>query len=314
MVRNVVGPGRAPQGAAAALRFDAPPGTSITGADFDVRMTSNPGWDAGIQDATNERWLWCGPDCLSSFERWMHEELRGLATQRLQALVRCSATRCRRDARHGFVALRNVRVYLDDPSAPRLDGVRGTLATAGGAWLRGLGDVGFDATDNSGIRLGRIELDGRIVHDDARSCDFGRAVPCSDGSIGAGFDTRTWPDGEHVLRLSAQDAGGNWASVDRVRADRQHRAGRAGAEAGGRRRLEPEPRADARSAAAGRAVGAADTCTPEGLSRRRPVRGVGARAGRRPRPASPRSTGRASTRSGSRSRTQRATSARSPRP
>ena len=138
MVRNVVGPGHAPQGAVAALRFDAPPGTSITGADFDVRMTSNPGWDAGIQDATNERWLWCGPDCLSSFERWMHEELRGLATQRLQALVRCSATRCRRDARHGFVALRNVRVYLDDPSAPRLDGVRGALATAGGAWLRGL--------------------------------------------------------------------------------------------------------------------------------------------------------------------------------
>ena len=216
MVRNVVGPGHAPQGAVAALRFDAPPGTSITGADFDVRMTSNPGWDAGIHDATNERWLWCGPDCLSSFERWMHEELRGLATQRLQALVRCSATRCRRDGRHGFVALRNVRVYLDDPSAPRLDGVRGALATAGGAWLRGLGDVGFDAADNSGIRLGRIELDGRIVHDDARGCDFGRAVPCSDGAVGAGFDTRTWSDGEHVLRLSAQDAGGNWTSVDRV--------------------------------------------------------------------------------------------------
>ena len=215
MVRNVVGPGQAPQGAAAALRFDAPPGTTITGADLDLRMTSNPGWDAGIHDATTDRWLWCGPDCWSSFERWMHEELRGLATQRIQALVRCAAVRCRRDGRHGFVALRNVRVYLEDPSAPRLDGVRGSLAAAGG-WLRGGQDVAFDAADNSGIRAGRIELDGRVVHDEARGCDFTRAVPCSNGAVGAAFDTRAWTDGEHVLRLSAQDAGGNWSSVERV--------------------------------------------------------------------------------------------------
>jgi hypothetical protein len=69
MVRNVVGPGHAPAGTAAALRFDAPAGTSITGLDFDVKMTSNPGWDAGIHDAANDRWLWCGPGCWSSFER-----------------------------------------------------------------------------------------------------------------------------------------------------------------------------------------------------------------------------------------------------
>src|SRR5215207_2189954 len=216
MVRNVVGPGHAPQGAAAALGFDAPAGTTITGADLDVKLTSNRGWDAGIHDASHDRWLWCGTNCLSSFERWVHEELRGLATQRIQALVRCAAARCRREARHGFVVLRNVRVHLDDPSAPRLGGVRGTLAAAAGAWLRGGQDVAFDAADNSGIRLGRIELDGRVVHDDARACDFTRAVLCSDGAVATAFDTRTWPDGEHVLRLSAQDAGGNWASVDLV--------------------------------------------------------------------------------------------------
>ncbi len=216
MVRNVMGAGHAPQGATAALRFDAPAGTTITGVDVDVRMTSNPGWDAGIHDATNERWLWCGPDCLSSFERWMHEELRGLSTQRIQALVRCVAARCRRDGRHGFVALRNARVYLDDPSAPALGGVRGTLAAAGGAWVRGGQDVAFDATDNSGISAGRIELDGRVVHSDPRACDFTRPVPCSNGGVGAAFETHAWPDGEHVLRLSAADAAGNSSSVDRV--------------------------------------------------------------------------------------------------
>ena len=219
IARNVVGPhGHAPLDAAAALRFDAPAGTTITGLDADLRMTANPGWDAGLHDATNERWLWCGPPCLSSFERWMHEELRGFATRRLQALVRCVAPRCRRDGRHGFVAMRNVRVYLDDPSAPRVDGVRGGLAADG--WVRGAHDVAFDAADNSGIRLWRIELDGRAVHEDVHACDFTRPVPCSNGAVGASFDTRAWPDGEHVLRLAAQDAGGNWATVDRaVRVD-----------------------------------------------------------------------------------------------
>ena len=216
MVRNVVGPGHAPSGTAAALRFDAPAGTSITGLDFDVKMTSNPGWDAGIHDATNDRWLWCGPRCSSTFDGWMHEELRGLSTQRVQALLRCVAERCRRDARHGLVAVRSVRVHLDDPSPPRIDGARGSLLTATGAWVRGGQDVAFDAADNSGIRLGRIELDGRVVHDDVRSCDFTRPVPCSSGTVAAWFDTRTWADGEHVLRLAAQDAGDNWNWVDRV--------------------------------------------------------------------------------------------------
>src|SRR5919108_5824857 len=214
IARNVVGPGNAPFGAAAALRFDAPAGTSITGLDADLRLTTNSGWHAGVQDATNERWLWCGPGCLTSFERWVHQEFRGLATRRLQALVRCAAPRCRREARHGFVALRNVRVYLDDPSAPAVGGVRGALVS--GAWLRGGQDVAFDAADNSGIRVGRIELDGRVVHEDVRPCDFARPVPCSNGAVGASFETRGWADGEHVLRLAAADAGGSWTTLDRV--------------------------------------------------------------------------------------------------
>ncbi len=216
MVRNVVGPGHAPRGTTAALRFDAPAGTTITGADFDAKLTGDRGWEAGVHDATHDRWLWCGPGCPGSSGRWIHEELRGLATQRIQALLRCVATRCLRDARHGFVVLRKVSVHLDDPSPPRLDALRGSLAAAAPAWQRGGQDVAFDAADNSGIRLGRIELDGRVVHEDARGCDFARPVPCSGAAVGAWFDTRTWADGEHVLRLSAQDAGGNWSSVDRL--------------------------------------------------------------------------------------------------
>ncbi|HTE63316.1 MAG TPA: hypothetical protein VK631_23375 [Solirubrobacteraceae bacterium] len=219
VARNVAGPAFATAGTTAALTFDAPAGTSITGIDFDARMLTNPGWSAGVFDATRGAWLWCGARCFTTGEHWVHKELRGLATQRLQALVRCDAARCRSDVRRAVIALRNTRVYLADGSAPGIGGLRGALG-AGDGWLRGVADVAYDAGDNSGIRTGRVELDGRAVHEDERPCDFTRPVPCSDASIGALLDTRTWADGAHALRLGAMDAAGNWTWVDRtVRVD-----------------------------------------------------------------------------------------------
>jgi hypothetical protein len=97
--------------------------------------------------------------------------------------------------------------------------VRGALAGEGG-WLRGVQDVAFDAADNVGIARGRVELDGGVVHDDARSCDYTRPVPCGNGTISAQLDTRGWADGAHTLRLGAQDAAENWTWVARtVRVD-----------------------------------------------------------------------------------------------
>jgi hypothetical protein len=219
VVRNVAGPGVAAQGTTAGLTFDAPAGTSITGIDFDAKLLSNPGWSAGVFDATHGAWLWCGARCLTTVDQWIHQELRGLATQRIQALIRCDAARCRRDVRRAFIVLRHTRVYLSDDSAPSLGGVRGALGTGEG-WLRGPADVAFDASDNSGIHTARVDLDGRPVHVDGRPCDFTRPVPCSGGSTGAVLDTRTWADGEHALRLGAMDAGGNWTWVERtVRVD-----------------------------------------------------------------------------------------------
>jgi hypothetical protein len=219
VVRNVAGPLHALRGTTAALTFDAPGGTTISGVDFDARLLANPGWRVGLFDATHGAWLWCGVGCSSTIEQWFHKELRGLATQRIQALVRCDAPRCRSDVRHGVLALRQVRVYLADESAPSVGGARGGLASGDG-WLRGVQELGFDASDNGGIRLGRVELDGAAVHEDRRPCDDTRPVPCPNGSIGALLDTRTWADGGHALRFGAMDAAGNWTWSDRaVRVD-----------------------------------------------------------------------------------------------
>jgi hypothetical protein len=210
-VRNVLGRGMAAPGAAAGFRFDAPAGTTITGIAFDGRLLRNPGWQAGLQDAA-DRWLWCGDRCSTSANQWVHDEVRGLATTRLSSIVRCVSAHCRRDRLQAFVALRNLRVSLSDPTAPTL----GALTGAGDGWLRGRLALAAAAGDATGIRGERVEVDGRAVHAAARPCDFTRPVPCTGGALRAVLDTRGLADGVHRLRAGVADAGGNWAWRERV--------------------------------------------------------------------------------------------------
>jgi hypothetical protein len=210
-VRNVLGAGMASPGAAAGWHFDAPPGTTITGIAFDGRLLRNPGWHAGLQDAATERWLWCGTECSTSANHWVHDEVHGLSTTRLATLVRCVSAYCRRDRLQAFVGLRNVRVTLDDPAPPAL----GPLAGVGDGWVGGRLEIAADASDASGLRAERIEVDGRLVHDGARACDFTRTIPCGGGALRAALDTRGWSDGAHRLRAGVADAGGSWSWVER---------------------------------------------------------------------------------------------------
>ncbi|MET0770244.1 MAG: hypothetical protein ABW081_10040, partial [Solirubrobacteraceae bacterium] len=212
LVRNVMRPGLAAPGAAAGWRFDAPAGTTIAGVSFDARLLRNPGWQAGLQDAAAERWLWCGDACSTSVGHWVHDEVRGLSTSRLATLVRCVASYCRRERLRAFVGLRNVRVTLSDPSPPSLGPVSGLPD----GWLRGRAAVVADARDATGIRSERVELDGRAVRAVTRACDFTRPVPCSGGALRTAFDTRTWSDGVHRLRAGVSDAGGSWSWRERV--------------------------------------------------------------------------------------------------
>src|SRR5215207_1655062 len=229
MVRNVVGPGHAPRGTAAALRFDAPAGTTITGFDFDARLSSNHGWVAGVFDGTHDRWLWCEPPCLRSFARWTHEELRGLATRRVEALVGCTAAR-RRARRHGG----------ERPSV---------AARPAGRGVRRGGQQRHPA------RAGRAR----------RPCRARQRARLRLHAAGAVLGRRR----ERVVRHAHVGRRPAWAAAvgggrrDQLgvgrsrRAGGQHRALGAVAEARRRRWLEPAPDAVARAAAAGRPGGAA---------------------------------------------------------
>ena len=163
----------------------------------------------------------------------------------------------------------------------------------------------------------RIALDGRVVRDHGRGCDFTRPVPCPNGPASGSFDTRELGRRRACAGAVGAGRGGQLGVALAHGAGGQHGARGAGARPGGRRRVEPGADADARAAGAARAGRAARARAREGVpggrALRRGRRPGSPRAARPSPPRSPRSTGRASTRCGWRSRTPRGTSARSRR-
>jgi hypothetical protein len=211
VVHSTPGRGTAPVGASGALVFDAPAGLVISGVELDARLSRNAGWEAGVQ--SGDGWLWCGASCTTTGGAWLHVARGGLASRRLALVVRCVAARCRRGSGwQAWVAVRNVRVWLEDAAAPVLSAVRGVPA----GWARGRLTFGVDAVDTSGVAVVRTEVDGAVVHEDRRPCDFTRAVPCGPFSAGVGVDTRDLADGTHRVRVAVADAAGAWAAREFV--------------------------------------------------------------------------------------------------
>jgi hypothetical protein len=106
--------------------------------------------------------------------------------------------------------LYGARVTLTDNSVPSL--TVGGPALAGG-WHRPGDAVTYDASDNSGVNSGWIEAGGLIARD-GRPCNFTRKVPCSNVS-GGRIPLPALPDGEHTVRILAEDAAGNTTAAQR---------------------------------------------------------------------------------------------------
>jgi hypothetical protein len=115
----------------------------------------------------------------------------------------------------------NVSVRVDDWTVPTLVPHHG--AAWGGGWHRGYEEAWTSYTDNVGIMLTRLLVDGvqREVQDyrDGRwpdwvRCDFTRPRPCVDVVPGGlGLDTSSLADGLHRVNVEAVDAAGNVGGV-----------------------------------------------------------------------------------------------------
>ena len=176
----------------------------------ETKQYSAQGWRAGIHDETMNQWV----SCCSTLSTWQPFQL-DLSTSRVAALVICeSQGGCRRDAQHGYVALRRVTVTIADGGLPGV-GITGGSLVAGG-WRRGMQAVSAGAWDAVGVAQTAALIDGTPKYRETQPCDYTRVTPCPNPNTNLPIDTRTLADGRHTLSIQAIDSAQNSATVSRA--------------------------------------------------------------------------------------------------
>lgn len=219
--RDVVGVSNVSARGSAQWSFTAPGGTTITGVSYSrwLFKEDDDDWQPALRadGLSIDSCTIAGTaiDCTSGTQGGQRTSASFPGANLLSFGVLCVAvapvTCSNGGTLHKAVAvLYGATVTLSDPSLPTLSNVGGS-ALAGG-YLRSAQSVTYDASDNTGIRTGRLYVDGSVRASTTYACDFTYAVPCSDKS-GAelSLDTRSLGDGPHTVQVAAGDPAGNEA-------------------------------------------------------------------------------------------------------
>jgi hypothetical protein len=78
-----------------------------------------------------------------------------------------------------------------------------------GEWVSGKQDVGYEASDNTGVKGVQAWVAGVSREEDANGCDYTQRIPCPNGPGQIAIDTQQIPEGTQQLHLLATDAAGN---------------------------------------------------------------------------------------------------------
>jgi hypothetical protein len=126
-------------------------------------------------------------------------------------------------ANRALFSAANVTVRVQDWSPPNIVPHHGALWSGG--WHRGYEEAWSSYTDNVGIMITRLFVDGVPVQvQDYRDqswpdwvrCNFTRPRPCVDVQPGGlSIESATVSDGPHTMRVEAVDAAGNVAALER---------------------------------------------------------------------------------------------------
>ncbi len=104
---------------------------------------------------------------------------------------------------------------ISDPDPPTIGTPTGDGWTAG-TWSQGTLPLALASSDTTGISATRVYADGSLLATLQRSCSYDRPRPCTDEPSGAvGLPTAGLADGGHQIAVSAVDAAGNEARIDR---------------------------------------------------------------------------------------------------
>ena len=210
VVAHVLGPFNAPPLAEASWRFVAPPGTLVWDTHVGGEINASAGWEARVIADTGMVLEGC-PSLTLACPRFFNHVSIPVRGNELILRVRCAiATRCPNNAgARGAVIAHSIRVTVFDESAPALALTGGTLLSG---WRRAGAAVTVDATDNVGIKLDRLLVDGSVREQRPRACQWGARIPCPNGASTLSLDTTLLSDGPHTLTVQTVDAADNASS------------------------------------------------------------------------------------------------------
>lgn len=222
---NVAGSGRVAEGAQSAFVMEAPPGTTFSRFRWSGAMhrrdcryalqlyAVRPDESAvPIKNVRANRH--CPPSGDAQASGWPHPRAYDLggATRIVQRVVCVGGSGEQSCSARGqnYVQTFTVEATVVDDSGPSVSIVpEGPLAR--GEWVRGKQTLGYEASDNVGIKEAWVSsASGSVGHGEGRACDYAQRVPCPNGPGQLEVETERLPrEGTQELHVTAKDAAGN---------------------------------------------------------------------------------------------------------
>jgi hypothetical protein len=185
-----------------------PAGAILGSVRMEGVVNGSAGWESSVFTETGSVLAVCpGALCPRSFTL----STNPLGSTQLILRVRCSfsATCSNHDPLKGAVFAQNIVVNVQDGSSP-------TVAVTGGdllsGWRRGTRSLSVSASDNVGIKIDRLLVDGSVREQRVRSCNWTLRAPCPNGAAQLSLDTTRVSDGQHTLSVEAVDPADNVGS------------------------------------------------------------------------------------------------------
>ena len=208
-----------PSGTAARWWFHAPGGAAIIGIRTNARFEQwSHGWQVGLSNGS-QLILGCyatpsdtGGVCAEfpTEDQYVGIPPSGtIYTETYCAYGPCPASYNSGTPGHVWARaiLSSAIVTIADWTAPGVT-ITGGGAVAGG-WRRGAQSVSFDTSDNTGVKVVRLLVDGAEAAKQERGCDYTFPAPCPNGGGSLDVNTASFPDGRHTVTVQSTDAADN---------------------------------------------------------------------------------------------------------
>lgn len=223
------------EGDGASYVFDPPAGTSIVGyaltraatVDFPTTDIFRPALTAGVREVSggNIEDRDCDAVVADCVVPTGFVERTGVSLSQVSVGVHCEEATAAGCSAGYFDALStqlvDARVDLDDPTAPRIASVSGSLP--GSSAPAGVLSTSVTATDvGGGVSSIRLSVDGAAPVSAGAGGSCGQPYtlrqPCPSGLVrGIDLDTRQFQNGEHNVTVTAVDAAGNVSAPSEFR-------------------------------------------------------------------------------------------------